>query len=154
MNEPILTHDCIKFFVPGLAKTSGSKRGFVNPKTHKPIVTAASPHQKTWQQSCKWVAMQLCGRMIPWEGPLILSMVFIRQRPGGHFGTGRNAGILKDWAVKELPTTRPDTLKLGRAVEDAIKGIVYCDDSQVCRHIIDKKFGPNPGVEVTIMKFK
>lgn len=154
MDEPIITADCIKFFVPGLAKTSGSKRAFKNPKTDKIIVTAANPKQKKWQDACKWMAMQLCGRMIPWDGPLILSMVFIRQRPRNHFGTGRNEGVMKDWAGSLMPTSKPDSLKLGRAVEDALKGIIYNDDSQICRHVIDKKFGANPGVEVTIAKYK
>lgn len=154
MVEATVTEDCIKFFVPGIAKTSGSKRAFRNPVTEKIIVTADNPKQRKWQDACKWVAMQACARMIPWKNPLCLTMTFIRQRPSGHFGTGRNEGHLKDWARGLKPTTKPDTLKLGRAVEDAIKGIIYYDDSQIVEHHIQKIYGDKPGVQVMVSKIK
>jgi len=154
MIEATVTADYIRFFVPGLAKTSGSKRAFKNPKTDKIIVTAANPKQKAWQQAVKWVAMQLCNRMILWDDPLCLTLTFIRLRPKGHYGTGRNEGVMKDWARSLLPTSKPDGLKLGRCVEDALSGIIYCDDSQIVEHHIRKIYGDKPGVEVMVSKIK
>jgi Holliday junction resolvase RusA-like endonuclease len=144
----------LHFFVPGIAKTSGSKRAFLNPKTKKPIITAANPAQKGWQDGVKWAAMQAFNKQIPWEGPLSVVFVFTRPRPKGHYGTGRNASILKDWAKDLKPTGKPDVLKLGRAVEDAMNGIVYLDDSQIVEEHLSKQYGDKPGVAVTVMKLE
>lgn len=140
----------LHFFVPGIAKTSGSKRAFVNPKTGKPIVTADNPKQKGWQDGVKWAAMQTFNRQVPWAGPICLTMTFVRLRPKGHFGSGRNEGVLKDWARELTPTRKPDCLKLGRAVEDAMTGIIYKDDSQVIEIHVRKMYGDKPGVDVIV----
>jgi crossover junction endodeoxyribonuclease RusA len=146
--------DHIQFFVAGHAKSSGSKRAFVNPKTGKMIVTAANPKQKQWQEAVKWMAMQIWERRIPWDGPIALELAFIRPRPKAHFGTGNKGATLKDFAATAQPTTKPDSLKLARAVEDALSGIIYIDDSQIVRHEISKVFGDKPGVAIIVRKFK
>ena len=78
-----------------------------------------------------------------------LTLEFYRPRPKGDFGTGRNAGKLKasapPYAIK-----RPDTLKLARAVEDALTGVVWVDDSQVVRHSLSKDWGDYFRVRVVI----
>lgn len=73
-------------------------------------------------------------------GPIRLSLVFYRPRPKGHFGTGRNAGKLKDSAA-EYPVQRPDLLKLARAVEDACTTILWADDSQIVEETLGKRWG-------------
>lgn len=148
----LLDDNQIEFFVAGFAKTSGSKRAFKNPKTEKIIVTADNPKQKKWQDAVKWQAMQAWQRRVPWTGPLCLTMTFVRHRPKGHFGSGRNEGVLKDSARATLPETRPDELKLGRAVEDAMSGIIYLDDAQICEHHIRKVYGNKPGVHILLSK--
>jgi len=142
----------LHFFVPGNARTSGSKTAFINSKTGKPIITSANPKQKDWQQGVKWAAMQEFNRQIPWDGPVMLTMMFVRVRPKGHFGTGRNSGVLKEWAKELQPTGKPDSLKLGRAVEDAMSGIVFVDDAQIVEHHIRKIYGDKPGVDVRVTK--
>ncbi len=144
--------DTINFFVPGIARTSGSKRSFINPNTGKPIITAANPKQKDWQASVGLFAKNKFGEEVPWDGPLIATMEFIRLRPKGHYGTGRNDGVLKDWAISKRPTGKPDVLKLGRAVEDAMNGVIYIDDSQIVEEHLSKVYGDTPGVDITITK--
>ena len=68
---------------------------------------------------------------------------FVFASPNGHFGTGRNAGVLKSSAPTNK-VTRPDVDKLLRAVLDAITGIVFMDDSQVVKAEASKVFGPGP----------
>ena len=65
-------------------------------------------------------------------GPVSMIVEFYFGRPKSHSGTGRNAGTLKPTAPREHIQT-PDLDKLLRAVKDALKGIVYRDDSQVYR---------------------
>ena len=46
----------------------------------------------------------------------------------------------------------PDLIKLARAVEDAMKGIIYQDDSQVCREHLSKVYADDgrTGVDVIV----
>jgi len=136
--------------VPGEAQSSGSKRGFYNKKLGRVLMVPASKKQKPWQDMVKFVAMNEFAKRIPFDGPLDMSLVFVRMRPKGHYGTGRNEGVLKDWAKDLKPTGKPDSLKLGRAVEDALKGIIYGDDAQIVHHDITKLYGPKPGVDVCV----
>jgi len=150
----LVTGDYVRFFVPGDAQTSGSKRAFVNPKTGRAMIVPASKKQRPWQDAVKWAAMQAFIRQNPFEGPLCLDLVFVRSRPKGHYGTGKNEGVLKDWAKELFPTTKPDLLKLGRAVEDAMSKIIYIDDSQIVEESIKKIYGPKPGVDILVRKLK
>lgn len=146
-----------EFFVPGEAKTAGSKKAFMNPKTHKIIVTHDNPKTKTWMDSVKWFAMKNFGRPCLLLGPIELIFVFYRDRPQGHFGSGKNAGVLKSSFVNAMPVSKPDSLKLGRAVEDALTGIIYKDDSQVCHHDIRKVYcsgNEKPGVKIIIREIE
>ena len=83
------------------------------------------------------------------KGPLRLFLQFVRVRPMGHFGTGRNAGTVKDSAPR-YPTTIPDTVKLARAVEDALTKVIWHDDSQVVVHELHKSYGKQACVKVVI----
>jgi crossover junction endodeoxyribonuclease RusA len=62
--------------------------------------------------------------------PVAVEITFTFARPGGHYGTGRNAAVLKAWA----PTWRaspPDVDKLARGVFDACTAAgVWRDDAQ------------------------
>ena len=60
-------------------------------------------------------------------------------------------------AMKNKPappmTQRPDTIKLARAIEDALAGVAYNDDSQIIHHYLIKRRaepGEKPGVKITI----
>jgi Holliday junction resolvase RusA-like endonuclease len=61
-------------------------------------------------------------------------------RPKSHFGTGRNAGRLKDWAPRWV-TTPTDGDKIARLVNDAltIAGVVG-DDAQVSLLRVEKVY--------------
>ena len=146
----------LKFFVPGRQRPAGSKKAFKNPKTGQIIVTHDNPKTKEWMQSVKWFAMKAADRMVLEEGPVKLTLLFLANRPKGHFGTGRNAGVLKASAPR-AKITMPDLTKLTRAVEDAMKLVVWKDDSQVVKQDTEKRFcrgDEKPGVYVTIETFE
>ena len=46
------------------------------------------------------------------------------------------------------PAGKPDVDKLARAVCDALTGVIYEDDSQICALRTDKQWGPVPGVAI------
>ncbi len=142
----------IEFTVYGEAKTAGSKKAY--PFQSKSTgrlgvrVTHDNPKTKDWMAMVGQVAAaHYDGELL--KGPLRLFLQFVRVRPMGHFGTGRNAGTLKDSAPR-YPTTRPDTVKLARAVEDALTKVIWHDDSQVVVHELRKSYGKQVCVKVVI----
>lgn len=141
----------IHFFVPGTARTAGSKSAYKG-KDGKINLTHAGKYSKGWMDSVKWFAMKETHRMALLEGPITLKLVFLRDRPRSHHRTGRNASELKK-SAPEYPISKPDLTKLTRAVEDALTGIVWKDDAQVVKQETSKIYcGPRekPGVFITI----
>lgn len=120
------------FHVQGLPAPQGSKRGIVNRYSGKVNMIESSKRVKPWRADVRAKAEafidQAGGR--PLEGPLALYLTFHMPRPKGHYGTGRNSSVLKESAPQH-PIGKPDLDKLGRAILDALTGVVYTDDSQV-----------------------
>jgi len=78
-----------------------------------------------------------------------IRLAFVMPRPKSHYGTGKNAATLKRF-VPSYHTSKPDLDKLIRCVKDALTGVAWKDDSQVCEVVADKKYGETPGVNVEI----
>ncbi len=141
----------ISFFVPGKAATAGSKKAFYIEKLKRAIITHDSEKTKPWMNTVKFFAMNeyrgplLCG-------PIKLTMEFRRLRPKGHYGSGKNAHtLIKAGKDAPLPITKPDLTKLVRAAEDALKGVIWRDDSQVCIQETSKIYvDRDPGVQIDI----
>ena len=160
-----VTETLLEITVFGHAEPAGSKTSYVlkrkdgSPITRPDgsvIVNTADANRKAkgWKQNVAQVvgAEWLAQGKQPLEGPLALSVTVFRPRPKGHFGTGRNAGKLKDWAVDEFPTTKPDVLKLSRAIEDALTGIVWRDDSQITDEVLFKRYGEPERVVIRVAR--
>jgi Holliday junction resolvase RusA-like endonuclease len=80
----------------------------------------------------------------PYTGPVQLQVTALRQKPKAAPKTKRT------W-----PTGRPDWDNLGKLVSDALNGIVYRDDSQVCRAYVEKDYTsperPTEGFGIVIL---
>jgi len=127
--------DVLSFVVLGRPRPKGSARPI---KTKDGRIFMQAPSQSTeWQNSVAEVAHRSCnGR--PHEGAVQLFLSCYFERPKGHYGTGRNRAKLRP-SAPPYPTTRStgDASKLARAIEDALTGIVYRDDSQIVdEHVI------------------
>lgn len=83
------------------------------------------------------------------NGPLVVEFVFFSTRPKGHFGTGRNEGSVKD-SAPAYPAVMPDALKLARAVEDALTGVIWRDDALIVDERIAKRYGDRARVEIRV----
>lgn len=145
----------LRFTVFGVAKPGGSKKAFVHPKTGKAIVVEDSAN-KPWRQEVAGAARMACSDFassneapeseVLWpDAPLIVEFTFVRPRPRGHYG----ANGLRP-SAPAFPTTRPDVLKLARAAEDALTGIVWRDDSQIVHETLVKVFGEPERLEVVV----
>jgi Holliday junction resolvase RusA-like endonuclease len=145
----------ITFFVAGIAKPAGSKRGFYIPKLNRVVITDANKNSKDWKTDVKHGAQRAyAGPLL--ECPLDVSFEFFVSRPKCHFGSGKNASNLKA-SAPNWPKSKPDLLKLARGVEDAMSGIIYKDDAQIVVENLYKSFtdeGRKPGVRITITPLK
>ena len=150
------------FVVLGRPQPAGSKRAFLIRKAGEVkgvAVTEDAKHSRTWRQLVQSAATDALGwtpEPDTWgyfslAGPLVLEATFYVARPAGHFGTGRNAGVVRASAPR-FPTVRPDATKLVRALEDALTGLVWRDDAQVVSQHIHKRFGTPERAEVTVSR--
>jgi Holliday junction resolvase RusA-like endonuclease len=138
----------ISFFVPGHPKTAGSKRAFMRPGMRFPVIVDDCKKGKDWRGDVKRFAIDAYkGPLI--EGPLRVRMVFTMARPKGHFRSGKHAHLLRDGARIEH-ASKPDVLKMARAVEDALTGIIWRDDAQIYDEHLTKLYGETPGVMVAV----
>ena len=139
----------ITFFVPGIPATAGSKTGFYNKKAGRVIMAPANKRQKPWMASVSAAALEVYAGP-PTNEAVKLDLLFMMPRAKSHFGTGKNADKLKPTAP-ELHTKKPDLTKMLRAIEDALTGIIWRDDSQVVAFTCRKEYAKStPGVVVLI----
>ena len=138
----------------GTAGTAGSKTSGVAYRTGAdgrsvPVTKAdgrivtftndsSGPKGKAWRSLVADAGAEAIAGFPLYDGPLYVEMTFLRPRGLGHYGTGRNAGVLRD-SAPAYPSVRPDVLKHARAVEDALSGVVWRDDARICS-------GPNEKV--------
>jgi Holliday junction resolvase RusA-like endonuclease len=152
--------------VIGIPQTAGSKRSFVIPRAGQPlavtgpngrqrfngrvIITDDNPNSRDWKNRVAQegqVAMRGQSFERPlFEGPLAVTFVFRMPRIKGHY---RASGELKPNAPMR-PTVRPDALKLARAAEDALTGVVWRDDSQIVIEHLEKVYDEKPGCTITV----
>ena len=77
-------------------------------------------------------------------------MTFTFSRPKSHYGSGRNAGIVKASAPK-WHISSPDVDNLVKFVLDALNGRFWLDDKCIVYLKATKSYGYKPGVKVTVM---
>lgn len=129
----------ISFRVYGIPQTKGSAKAFYRPGMRFPVVMNDNPRNKPWSQTVSAVAQQHRPSSGLWPGPVRVILVFRLPVP------------------KSLPkrrpafmTKRPDIDKCTRSILDAIKGVIYCDDSQVVGLEVAKLYGLDSGVLVRV----
>lgn len=139
--------------VYGTPQAAGSKRAFswrAKDGRSGTNVTDANPKARPWKDQIAQHVGEAWGVTTPpLDGPLKIRFTFYAQRPTGHYGSGRNSDRLKP-SAPPYPTSRPDALKLARAVEDALSGILYRDDSQIVTELLEKRYGTPERVEIQV----
>ena len=143
MTEPVV------ITVYGKPAPQGSKRAFaVRGKGGVPtgriaVIESSHDRVKAWRQAVVDAAVQVKA----WpalDGPLEVRIVFYLPRPKSHYGTGRNAGRLRDTAPRR-PSGKPDLGKLARATEDALTSAgIYRDDALITEEHLSKLWATDP----------
>jgi Holliday junction resolvase RusA-like endonuclease len=142
----------IRLFVPGRPATAGSKTA-VPMGARMGVIEAGSKEsrarKRTWRGDLRDAALNaLREEKLDWGAgdPLELTVVIVRARPAAHLRTGRNAGIVKEWAAQDRPVQRPDATKILRAAEDALEGYLFADDAQIVKQTVYKVYGDHCGL--------
>lgn len=82
----------------------------------------------------------------PLEGPIDLRIMFFMPIPKA---TSKARADQMQRRIM-LPITRPDVDNLAYLVTNALKTIVYTDDSQICEQHIYKVYDANPRTEIIV----
>jgi len=138
------------FKVVGVPQPGGSKRAFLHKHTGKIVMIDTCKKNKTWRENVVLAACQNRTQTdMMMKGPLRLTIEFRLPRPKSHFRTGKNAGELRPDAPT-WHTKRPDCTKLIRSTEDALTGVLWLDDSQICEQVAQKVFHEKPGALIRV----
>lgn len=140
----------VTFTVHGKPSPSGSKKAFRHSKTGKIVVVDTAKGKVKWQTISKRSAAT-AAKASGWvcaTGPVELQVEFCFARPKSHYGTGKRSNILKPSAPL-CHIQKPDRTKLLRCIEDAFKGVLWKDDSQVISGAVSKRWGKEDCATVT-----
>lgn len=135
------------FYVFGKPVPQGSKTARVitkkdTGKTIAIIHDVSGQRLKDWRKIVSVTASN-SYKGEPLTGAVRFTLYIYVPRPKSHYGTGKNARVLKENAPK-YPLGVPDRTKLLRAIEDGLKGIMWMDDSQVIAGDCLKLYAPFP----------
>lgn len=140
----------ISFTVQGQPVAQGSKVAYMPKGAKRPILMeTARERLKPWRTQIAAAAREEMRGEPPTHMPVRVCLYFTFQRPKGHYGTGKNGGVVKESSPR-WHATKPDADKLARACLDAMTGIAYRDDSQVAGLTVEKVYGEEPGVTVHV----
>jgi crossover junction endodeoxyribonuclease RusA len=128
----------ISFTVFGTPIPQGSMRAFLRPGMKHPVVTSDNKKLKPWRQEVTGCALRAFRAPVLRPSALCVEINFFLTKPE------RKSSKIHH------PSTKPDADKLLRGVLDALTGVVYEDDSQVCRIIVEKYYGRPERAEITV----
>lgn len=146
MKEPI------SFFVTGEPKGQPRPRACIRGKR----AGVYDPGTAVQWKACvgaAWIRYQdTHGPVEPHAGPVALALTFTIARPASHYGSGKNAAMLKP-SAPAIPTGKPDFDNLAKAVADELTNCgAWRDDAQISSCIIRKRYADTAaqGCRVTI----
>lgn len=128
----------VSFAVLGRPQPQGSIRAFM--VKGKPRLTSDNEKMRPWRQQVGWSALEArAGAEMALEGvPVRVQATFYLAKP-----KSAKKAVLE-------PCKKPDLDKLCRALLDALKGILYADDSQVTTITASKRFGLPERTEIVV----
>lgn len=101
---------------------------------------------RTYEGMIRTAAMQAMGNRPALDEPVEFVMRAVFEIPKS-FSKAKNQAAM----VNELkPGKKPDLDNIAKAWNDALNGVVYRDDSLICRMSLEKRYGPQALVVVTV----
>ena len=145
----------LSIYIPGEACAQGRPRFTVikNKTTGKSRTIAFDPKESKNYKSLVKMAAQEAIEQQEWkytELPLVLTICFWKSIPKSKSKKFREAAI----AGYEFPAVKPDVDNVAKAIMDALSGVAYKDDKQVCDLIVRKRYtdkGPSVDVYIEVL---
>jgi Holliday junction resolvase RusA-like endonuclease len=138
----------ISLYIPGVPVPQGAVKTFIAGGKARGRHSNAKELQD-YRARIAMAARAAVGDVPPIDGPVALEVWFFLPRPRSHFGTGRNAGVVKS-SAPPCPTTRPDLSHLVRALEDGLTGVLLRDDSVIVAIQAIKEYDCIPRTEIKV----
>ncbi|BBC00107.1 RusA family crossover junction endodeoxyribonuclease [Bradyrhizobium elkanii] len=101
---------------------------------------------RSYEGMIRTAAMQELGTRPAFDEPLEFVLRAVFPVPASWSERKRQQAITGD--IK--PGKKPDLDNIAKAWNDALNGVVYRDDSLICRMTLDKRYGPQPLVVCTV----
>jgi Holliday junction resolvase RusA-like endonuclease len=140
----------ISFLIPGDPVVTNRARFWAR-IVHGKIQSGVYSDQEDQQGYFKqMIVKQLPANFEICKGPIVLEITCNIARPKSHFGTGRNADLIKKSAPM-LPQNNKDWDNYGKFVSDCLNKIVYVDDRQVFSGKAEKFYAK---IACTIVKIR
>jgi Holliday junction resolvase RusA-like endonuclease len=128
--------------------------GYVTPKARARVLKNGHSYTPTATREAEFRIAQAWREAYPSvppaAGPVALHVLVVRSRPKSHYGTGRNAGVLKASAPGLWVTTKPDLDNYVKTAQDGLNGVAYQDDGQVGGVVARKIWGTDEHWEITV----
>lgn len=123
----------VSFIVPGEPVAFARTRG-IHRMTPAP--------QRAWMALCGTIARLAMKGREPLDGAVQLDVRAVHAIPASW---SKVKGASASWK-----TSVPDADNLAKLCADSLKGIVWRDDAQAARLVVEKVYGPTPCVEVKV----
>lgn len=135
----------IEFFVPG--KPSPKARARV--VRHQGRIRSYTPEATAnYELYVKWLGAAAMAGLKPSDKPCRLHMIVALPVPQSWSKKKQEQAILGNI----MPTAKPDLSNILKSIEDALNGVAYVDDSQLCEVVMRKCYSVHPGVQVRIIE--
>jgi len=129
----------ITFTVLGKPEPQGSIRAFM--VGGRARLTSDNAEMKPWRQQVGWEGLRVrdndtipFGQHVPVRVEYNFVLQPLKNKSKGRF----------------LPSVKPDLDKLCRSCSDALTGILWLDDGQICEMVARKTYGLPPRTEITV----
>lgn len=134
----------LDFTVPGIPATKGSARAFV--VAGKARITNSCERAKPWASAITLAAQEAMHDRPLLTGPVVVRLEF--RFPW------RKCDRRKDGSIREsasrFVSVKPDVDKTSRCALDALIGVAFRDDAQICDLLATKRYGDPPGVRIVV----
>ena len=132
----------IHIIIPGTPTAKGRPRAMRMGKTGIRMYTQAKTAD--YEAACRTAAMVAMEGRAPLEGPLFVTFIL-------HMPIPASLSLRKQVELNGKPhVKKPDASNVLKAVEDALNGIVWHDDSQIACLSAQKVYSLEPRVEVRV----
>lgn len=136
-------HDPVTISLAGEPQGKGRARAFLR-GGH--IGHYTPEKTRTYEGMIRSAAMDAIGNKPPFEDPVEFVMRAIFPVPASWSSKKRQRALTGELK----PGKKPDLDNVAKAWNDALNGVVYRDDALICRMTLDKRYGPQALVVVTV----